>query len=402
MSNPLRPASLRVQVGLFTAIRLAVNTSTRMVYPFLAVFARGLGVDLASISLVLTVRALMGALSPLLAPIADRSGRKTSMLLGLGIFTVSATLVAIWPSYTTFFLAVVLGFLGIYVYLPAMQAYLGDTVAYQQRGQVLAITELGWSVSFIVGMPLAGFLIARYGWQAPFPLAAAGALLMMGLVAWLVPFIPPSHGAVSGSLKKFWHALAAPSVMAGLALSLTFTCANEVVNVVFGVWMEDSFNLKIAALGAASAVIGFSELGAEGLSAWLVDRLGKERAVTIGLLGNALVVLTLPWLGRSLVGAMFGLGLFYLTFEFAIVCSLPLMTEILPSARATLMGLNVAAFSLGRALGAWLAPQFYAWGFWANALAAVGFDLLALLALSRIKIGSGKEDLTATKIEQER
>ena len=401
MPISLRPASLRVQVGLFTVIRLAVNTSTRMIYPFLAVFARGMGVDLASISLVLTVRALMGAMSPLLAPIADSRGRKTSMLLGLGIFTAGAVVVAVWPSYITFFLAVVTGYLGIYVYLPAMQAYLGDTVPYQSRGQVLAITELGWSVSFIVGIPLAGFLIVRFGWQAPFSLAAAGALLMMGLIAWLVPFIPSSHGAVSGSLNRFWHALAAPSVMAALIFSLAFTCANEVVNVVFGVWMEDSFNLKIAALGAASAVIGFSELGGEGLSIWLVDRLGKERAVAIGLFGNALVALALPWLGRSLPGVMVGLGMFYLTFEFAIVCSLPLMTEILPSARATLMGLNVAVFSLGRALGAGLAPHLYAYGFWVNALAAVGFDLLALLALSRIKIGSEKEELAPAEIAQE-
>jgi predicted MFS family arabinose efflux permease len=396
-----RPASLRVQVALFTVIRLAVNTSTRMIYPFLAVFARGMGVDLASITLVLTVRALMGALSPLLAPIADSRGRKTSMLLGLGIFTVGAVLVAIWPSYGTFFVAVVIGYLGIYVYLPAMQAYLGDSVPYSQRGQVLAITELGWSVSFIIGVPLAGYLIAHYGWNTPFSLAAVGALLMLGLIAWLVPYIPSSRGVVSGSLNKFWHALSAPSVLAALAFSLVFTCANEVVNVVFGVWMEDSFNLQIAALGAASAVIGFSELGGEGLSVWLVDRLGKERAVAIGLSANALVALVLPWLGRSLPGALVGLGLFYLTFEFAIVCSLPLMTEVLPSARATLMGLNVAVFSLGRALGAALAPHFYIYGFWVNSLASVGFDLLALLALSKIKIGGGTGEATEAEIARE-
>ncbi len=38
----------------FTAIRIILNTMHRMVYPFLAVFARGLGVDIASMSYALT------------------------------------------------------------------------------------------------------------------------------------------------------------------------------------------------------------------------------------------------------------------------------------------------------------------------------------------------------------
>ena len=51
---------------------------------------------------------------------------------------------------------------------------------------------------------------------------------------------------------------------------------------IFGVWLEDSFDLQIAALGAASAVIGLSELGGEGLVAAFVDRLGKPRAIGLG------------------------------------------------------------------------------------------------------------------------
>jgi predicted MFS family arabinose efflux permease len=54
--------------------------------------------------------------------------------------------------------------------------------------------------------------------------------------------------------------------------------------------------------------------------------------------------------------------LFYLTFEFTIVSSLPLMSEILPSARATLLAANMALISLGRAAGAWLAPRFFGLG----------------------------------------
>jgi hypothetical protein len=60
------------------------------------------------------------------------------------------------------------------------------------------------------------------------------------------------------------------------------------------------------------------------------------------------------------------------------------MTELLPSARATLMACNVAALSFGRAIGDFLAPRLYGLGFLTVTLGAVGFNLLALLALSRL------------------
>jgi len=80
--------------------------------------------------------------------------------------------------------------------------------------------------------------------------------------------------------------------------------------------------------------------------------------------------------------------LFYFSFEFALVSSLPLMTEILPAARATLLAANIALISLGRALGDVLAPRLYQWGkaslhlpgagISANALAAILLNLLAV------------------------
>ena len=80
-----------------------------------------------------------------------------------------------------------------------------------------------------------------------------------------------------------------------------------------------------------------------------------------------------------------GLFFFYLSFEFTLVSSIPLMTEILPGARATLMSFNVAALSLGRALGAPLAPLLYGFGFLAIAAGAVVFNAIALLALRKLQ-----------------
>ena len=50
--------SLRWHLPAFTLIRMVFNTLHRMVYPFLSIFARGLGVDLTTISYALPARSV--------------------------------------------------------------------------------------------------------------------------------------------------------------------------------------------------------------------------------------------------------------------------------------------------------------------------------------------------------
>jgi predicted MFS family arabinose efflux permease len=383
-----RKLSINVLATLFAFTRLVLNTNIRMFYPFLAVFARGLGVEITDLSLALSARSLVGVLNPFMAAVVDLRGRKVGMLFGIAVYILGNAIVVIWPTYPVFFLSLILVMLGSFIVIFSIQAYLGDNVSYQQRGRVIAITELGWSLSFIFIMPLVGFLIARSGWMGPFPLLVVmGFLVFILLWRWLPPD-PARQVAMTGVVQNLRTVLQSRTALAALSMGFLFTTANEVVNIMFGVWMEDSFGLQIMALGAASAVIGISELSGEGITAVLVDRLGKERSILIGLILNGLAAIALPLLGSSVTGGLIGLFFFYLTFEFTVVSSLPLLTEILPSTRATLMGINIGIFSLGRALGALIAPQLYLSGFWVNAAVALVLDLLAIFALSRIRISS--------------
>lgn len=374
----------RWHILVLTLVRIVYNTLHRMVYPFLSAFARGVGVDLTTISYALTLRSAIGTVGPFAAALSDRWGRKAGMLSGAALFTLGAGLVVLWPTYTGLILSLVLSTLGKYLFDPSLLAYLGDRIPYEQRGRTIAITEFGWSLAFILGIPTVGFLIARNGWLAPFPLF----VLLGGLILVSLFLLIPGDGGRQrehSTLGGFRLVLTSLPALAGLALGLFSSGANELVNLLFGVWLEDSFGLQIAALGLASAVIGASELGAEGLVAAFVDRLGKTRAVMLGLAVNSLAAVLLPLVGRTEAGALAGLFLFYLSFEFTLVSSIPLMTEILPQARATLMACNVAALSLGRALGAFLGPRLYPLGFAAVAAGAVLFNLIALLAVRRVQ-----------------
>ncbi len=375
---------MRLQLAAITLTRVVLNTMHRMLYPFLAVFGRGLGVELSTMAFAITARSLVGVLSPFMATWGDTRGRKAAMLLGLVIFTCGAGLVLFLPTFPAFAAALILGMVGKYIFDPCLQAYLGDRVPYARRGRVLGIVELGWSLSFIAGVPAMGFLIARFGCSGPFPaLALAGLAATLGL-GWLLPKDPRLPSDRPGVWNNLQSLLADKSALTGLLLGLLISAANEVINLVFGVWMEDAYQLQIASLGAAAAVIGAAELGGETFTVALTDRLGKPRAVGLGILLNSLAALSLPWLGRSLTGVLAGLFLLYITFEFTLVSSIPILTELLPPARATLMAANVSGISLGRALGAALAPYLYRGGIAWNSLACLSFNLLALLVLYRL------------------
>ena len=371
----------RQQIFIFTTIRTVINTSFRMIYPFLAVFARGLGVDISAVSGLVASRALIGAAVPFLFPLIETRGRKFGMSLGLGLFVLSMGLVALFPSLTTLGVALILAMIGKTIFDPSMTSYIADHVAYEKRGTAIAFSEFAWSFAFILGVPFVGWLIARSSWSAPF-----WALGILGLIALTFILItlqdstkPTAHAdGVFGSVKQI---IASPVVLVAFSIGACITSANEVVNLMFGVWLEDSFHLQIAALAGASAVIGLSELGGEGLVALFVDRIGKVRAAGVGIIANCIAAILLPVIGRTELGALAGLFFFFISFEFTIVSIIPLNSEVMPSARATTLALAGSANFIGRAIGATVAPKLYALGFGVVTGTAVLFNLLALVAV---------------------
>ena len=113
----MRTPNLVPRLVAFTLIRTVLNTAHRMVYPFLAAFARGMGVDITVVSQVMTARALVGTFGPFAAILADRRGRKLGILAGVGLFSLGAALVVAWPTFPAFAAALLLITLGKYNFL---------------------------------------------------------------------------------------------------------------------------------------------------------------------------------------------------------------------------------------------------------------------------------------------
>lgn len=395
-AKPPQTPHLLVQLSALTVARLFLNTGLRMVYPFLPAIARGVGVELTAVYRLVTLRNFAGLLSPLFGPLIERYGRKPLMIAAILLFAAGSLIVVIWPAYWSLGVTLVLIGIAKVIFDPAMQSYIGDLVPYSRRGRALAVTELAWSGALLLGAPLIGLAIQVGGWQSPFlwlgMLAAASAVLLWRAIpriraSTLASALAPASAAAPRLLTLGDTARTVrrhPVIWAAAFYALLATSANEIFFIVYGDWMEGSFGLALGALGLASAVIGGSEIVGEISAGLLVDHFGKRQVIiTTGLL-NALAYLAIPFTGVSLVSALVSLALLFWFFEVTLVGGVPLLTELVPTARSVVMSVVLAAAALGRGVGSLVGPiVFQRAGLTGSGLTAAVVMLLAMLVLAR-------------------
>lgn len=381
---PRKPARLSWQLVAITLCRLIMNTGLRLTYPFLPELARGLGVPLASVSRLVALRSVTGFFSPLMSPLSERLGRRTVLVISMGVFVLGCAVVYFWPGYWPLGIALILIGLAKVLYDPAMQAYLGDVVPYAQRGKAIAATELAWAGAMLIGAPLVGLVIKRQGWHAPFIWLA---IFAVGATVWLWWVLPP--GRVPTTQATNYRAMLQvlrqhPVIWSAFAYIFLIMAANETLLIVYGKWLEDSFQLNLANLGLAAGVIGGAELCGEFLAGWSVDKWGKRRVIIITGICTALAYLVLPLISTGLTIALITLFILFFMFELTVVGGVPLFTEIVPHARGVVLSISVAGFSLGRAGGALIGPSLWdAGGLVGVSLASASLMALAVIVLVR-------------------
>jgi predicted MFS family arabinose efflux permease len=392
--------SVRASLGFLSAERLVMNTAFRFVYPFLPAIARGLGVPLGQAAYLISARHIAGLATPAVTRVVGHGERRHRLIVtGMLLFIAGSAVTAATSAYVGALIGFALIGLAKPVFDVSSQAYVSDRVPYARRARYLAVFEFTWAGALLVGAPATGWLISRTSWSTPF--WVFGALTIVAAV--LVPrFVDADHPVSEASHSRMRPDRAA---LAFLGVAGFFALASEMIVVVFGAWLEESFGLSLVALGGVAFLIGVSELAGEGATFAFTDRIGKRRAILIGLTISAVgFALLVPARNEMAVGlAVLAVALF--GFEFTIVSSIPLASELLPSARARYLAWMVVAMSLARGLGAAVGPSLFdSFGLPGPAVAAVAADIIAagiLITWVRERPNShGVEQGTETRLSE--
>ncbi len=356
--------NLLSQLSIVSISRIFINTARRFAYPFASVLSAGLGVPLRSISAMIAALQAVNVFGGLLGPLGDRFGYRRMMLAGMALLAGGMLLGALLPVYFAVLVGLVIASLGKSVFDPAMQAYIGLRVPYERRGLAIGITELSWAGSTIIGIPLVSLLIDRTDWRAPFWFL--GIIGILGVVA--IAFVVPAEKTRRDvpSVSKYgvaWRTLfRSPLARWVLVFVFFVSLANDALFVSYGVWLQSDFSLGVVALGMATTVIGAAELLGESTTVFFADRIGLRRALFGGLILSTMSYALLPLVAQSLPLALSGLFLVFVSFEFTYVVGVSVSTEVLPSARSTMMGGMQAIAGVGRVFGALLGGLLWTLG----------------------------------------
>ncbi|MCO6449170.1 MAG: MFS transporter [Caldilineales bacterium] len=336
---------------LVILVRLVRDTSVRMMYPYLPVYARGLGITLAAMGTLLAFRTAMLIFAPYFGHLADHTGSRRWLIpgyfvLAVGLFTFSFAN-GVWAAALAF---VLLGVSDALI-TPLMQAYVSDHSPPHRRGRSLVMVEYSWAITGIIIVPVVGWLITVGGWQAPFRVVGVLALLSLPVLYFLLPADEPRphHRHISlsrqvGEIRRDRSALSTVLVYAAIFV------ATEVIFVIWGAHLDRDFHLDAAQIGQIAAIMGFAELGGSVISSLIIDRTGKRRALIGGMIVFIIVVALMPFFDRQLVTLVIGLALASLCIEYTVVTAIPLMGQQMPGSRATMFAMGALTSAISRSV----------------------------------------------------
>ncbi len=364
-----------------TAGAFGIGTTEFVLMGLLLQVSADLSVSIASAGLLISGYALGVAVGAPVLTIATRKlPRKTVLLALMAIFTLGNLACALAPNYALLMAARVVTALAHGTFFGVGAVVATGLVPKEKRASAIAIMFTGLTAATVLGVPAGAWLGQQFGWRAAF-----WAVTVIGVLAFavLAAFVPRSQTDTRPApLRDELAVLARPQVLLGLAMTVigyagvfaVFTYVQPLLTRVTG--LSDAAVSGVLLLFGGGMAIG-NILGGK-----LADR-GALRAVllTLGVLAVVLgamqFVIATPWAAIAFFGVL-GVA------SFATVAPLQLrVLEKAPAAGQNLASsLNIAAFNLGNALGAWVGGLTIERG---PGLAALGW-VAALITLAGLAI----------------
>ncbi len=334
----------------------------------------GLGYDKALVGRLITTSSFAALLAALpMGYLADRLGRKTSLLLGTAFISGSVVGMALWPTVTVLY--------GLNALSGVAQSLLGVTMApflmensgEEERTYLFSFSSgLQMASAFVgnaVGGYLPGWLAAGLGWASQDPRAYGAALLVVGLFSALALWplsrlhLPPLRREERAWFAPFQYAARQPRLLGRLILPMLLTSIGAGLVMPFmNLFFREVHHQPDPVIGAlfawGSLAMGVGLL----IAPPLAERWGRIPLVVLtqGLSIPFLVVLGFaPWFWLSAVAYYIRLALMNMSGP---VYQAFVMEHVEPESRATVSSLVSLSWNFGWAfspmISGWLQERY--------------------------------------------
>ncbi|OWQ86870.1 MFS transporter [Roseateles aquatilis] len=363
----------------------AIGTTEFVIMGLLPAMAQDLAVSLPRAGLLVTGYALGVALgAPPLAALSATWPRKRALLVLIALFIAGNVLSAVGEGYALVMLGRVVAALAHGCFFGIGAVVASELVAPDRKAGAIALMFTGLTLANVLGVPLGNLIGQQWGWRSSFAaVAGLGVVAAIALMA-LLPKTLPSGEAQSGN---DWSVLKRPQVLIALALTAigfggVFTAFTFIAPM-----LEQVTGLSTGAVTAVLFLFGLGLTIGNTLGGRLADwRLMPSLMGILAVLALVQLVLAavLGWQWPA-IATVFVWGM----AAFATVPGLQMrMMQQAPDAPALVSTLNIAAFNLGNAGGAWLGGWMLDHGAALRALPIAGAALAVVgLGLAAVSVG---------------
>lgn len=339
-----------------TIAAYAIGTTEFVIVGLLPTVASDLHITLPLAGLIVSVYALgvtFGA--PILTALTGRIERKPLLLGLMALFIVGNGMAALSPGYAPLLVARVLSAFAHGVFFSVGSTIAADLVPENRRASAIAMMFMGLTVAIVTGVPLGTFIGQTFGWRATFAAVAALGVIAFAGIALLLPSslkkAPPA--GISEQIRVLGSGrLLIVFAMTALGYGGTFVAFTFLASILQDVtgFAASAVSLILVLYGVAIAignVVGGRLANANPVKAltWLF----VAQAIVLALFS---VTAVSPWLAIPTLAVLGFLS-------FANVPGLQLYVvqlarQVRPAAVDVASALNIAAFNLGIAAGAWI------------------------------------------------
>ncbi|GLQ75863.1 MFS transporter [Vibrio penaeicida] len=339
-----------------TLSAFAIGTTEFVIVGLIPTMAADLQVSLPSAGLLVSLYALGVAIgAPVLTALTGKWNRKHVLLFVMSLFVVGNLVAWQAPNYDTLIVARILTGLAHGVFFSIGSTIATGLVPKEKAASAIAIMFTGLTVALVTGVPLGTYIGQTFGWQATFLTVAVLGLIALIFSLLLVPnnLKQPPATKLSSQLRVLTHPrLLLVYAITALGYGGTFTAFTFLAPI-----LEQVSGFSSSAIGLIMLVYGVSVAVGNIWGGKMADKMGPIKALTIIFSGLATILVVFNFTAVNPIAATATI-LIWGAFAFGNVPGLQVYVVNLaekhtPDAVDVASGLNIAAFNVGIALGAW-------------------------------------------------
>ncbi|MDN5449436.1 MAG: MFS transporter [Enterobacterales bacterium] len=340
-----------------TISAFAIGTTEFVIVGLIPTIAADLQVSLPSAGLLVSLYALGVAIgAPVLTALTGRMPRKTLLIGLMVLFTLGNLLAWKAPGYMSLMTARVLTGLAHGVFFSIGSTLATSLVPKEKAASAIAIMFTGLTVALVTGVPLGTFIGQHFGWHETFL-----AVSLLGIIALIGSLIFVPNGlkhTPPASIARQLTILKQPRLLMVYAKTALGYGGNFVVFTFLAPILQQVSGFSASAVTWVMLIYGVSVAAGNLWGGRLADRMGPIKALQIIFLLLAAVLAVFSFTAHSPVMALITV-LFWGAVAFGNVPGLQVYVvqqaeRYAPHAVDVASGLNIAAFNLGIAGGAWV------------------------------------------------